>query len=175
MDHPVVRDFLTRLSRRSTLVRYDMRGSGLSDRDVDDFSLDALSLDLEAVVAQLGEVRLRLLSLGALAGPLALRFAAAQPGRVERIALYGGFVRGTDLMSDGDHRQLVEYTRRFGFPNFSFTDGRSSRTSGTSSRSSAPATGRRPQCWRRGTACSGRRTVRTKAVRSKDGGRPCRR
>ena len=38
---------------RRTLIRFDHRGSGLSDRGVEDLSLDALVLDLEAVVERL--------------------------------------------------------------------------------------------------------------------------
>ena len=36
------------------LVRYDVRGIGLSDREVVDYSLNVQVLDLEAVVGQLG-------------------------------------------------------------------------------------------------------------------------
>ena len=38
---PVWRHWLVGLARQRTLVRYDERGCGLSDHDVDDFSLDA--------------------------------------------------------------------------------------------------------------------------------------
>ena len=49
-----VDSLLREASRISTVVRYDHRGFGLSDRAAADFSLDALCLDLEAVVARLG-------------------------------------------------------------------------------------------------------------------------
>ena len=42
-----------RVARVATLVRYDHRGFGLSDRDVTDFSVDRLVSDLEAVVDKL--------------------------------------------------------------------------------------------------------------------------
>ena len=42
-----------RLSEKRMVIRYDGRGMGLSDRDVPDYSLDALVLDLETVVDRL--------------------------------------------------------------------------------------------------------------------------
>ena len=42
------------LAERNTLITFDRRGAGLSDRDVTDLSLEALVLDLEAVVKHLG-------------------------------------------------------------------------------------------------------------------------
>ncbi len=42
--------FYDRLSAAHRVVRYDGRGSGLSDREVEDYSLEAHLLDLEAVV-----------------------------------------------------------------------------------------------------------------------------
>jgi pimeloyl-ACP methyl ester carboxylesterase len=48
-DNPVRRAWLSMLSRRHTLIRYDARGTGLSDRDPLDFSLKRQIEDLEAV------------------------------------------------------------------------------------------------------------------------------
>src|SRR5262252_10442745 len=47
---PVWRHWLSELGRQRTFVRYDQRGCGLSDRDVEDFSFEAWVADLEAVV-----------------------------------------------------------------------------------------------------------------------------
>ncbi len=51
---PGLREAQERASRIHTLVRHDARGSGLSDRDVTDFSVEALVRDLEAVDARMG-------------------------------------------------------------------------------------------------------------------------
>ena len=51
---PELNQWFQRIAEKRTVVRYDSRGSGLSDRDVDDHSLDAHVLDLEAVVNHLG-------------------------------------------------------------------------------------------------------------------------
>ena len=53
-DIPECRRWYERLAQNRMLVRYDVRGTGLSDREVVDYSLDAKVLDLEAVVNQLG-------------------------------------------------------------------------------------------------------------------------
>ncbi len=51
---PLGRKWYERLAERRQLIRFDHRGSGLSERNVTDFSLDAQVGDLEAVVDCLG-------------------------------------------------------------------------------------------------------------------------
>ena len=73
---PFSRAFLEALAEGSTLFRYDMRGSGLSDQDVSDFSIESLTRDLEAVVDHQKLERFALASLGS----LAVRIAAQAQG-----------------------------------------------------------------------------------------------
>lgn len=56
---PVRRPWLAEYTRGHTLVRYDQRGCGLSDRDATDLSLDAMLADHEAVVDAAGAERVR--------------------------------------------------------------------------------------------------------------------
>lgn len=51
---PDWRNWQDELAARFTLVRYDARGTGMSDREVIDFSLESMEKDLEAVVDALG-------------------------------------------------------------------------------------------------------------------------
>src|SRR5436190_9340845 len=51
---PVWRHFLDQLGELATVIRYDERGFGMSDWDVDDFSIEARLGDLGAVVAATG-------------------------------------------------------------------------------------------------------------------------
>ncbi len=67
-------------------VRYDGRGFGLSDRDVDDFSLEARVSDIEAVVDALGLERFGVLGISN-GGPAAIAFTARYPERVTRLVL----------------------------------------------------------------------------------------
>ncbi len=52
-ENPKFRSWEERLAKKRQIVRYDTRGTGLSDRDVTDVSLDAGVRDLEAVVDRL--------------------------------------------------------------------------------------------------------------------------
>ena len=96
--NPLLRAVFEQLARRVTLVRYDGRGTGRSQRDVTDLSLDAMVADLESVLAaaRIDEVSL----LGQYNScPHAIAFAARHPRRVRSLALFGGSARGWDAIS----------------------------------------------------------------------------
>jgi class 3 adenylate cyclase/pimeloyl-ACP methyl ester carboxylesterase len=80
--------WISRISQKHLLVRYDGRGFGLSDRDVDDFSLEPRVRDLEAVVDFLGLERFAIYAISA-GGPTAIEFAVRQPERVTHLILAG--------------------------------------------------------------------------------------
>ena len=116
------RQFLELLARGSTLIRYDMRGSGLSERDVADFSLPVLVKDLEAVVEHLGFEQFDLVSLGMLAGPIAMTYASENPDRIRKLVLSTPFIRGNQLMTEKGVQALLQYVSNFGMPGFEFSD-----------------------------------------------------
>ena len=96
--NPLERQIFDQLARRLTLIHYDGRGTGHSQRDVTDLSLEAMVSDLEAVIdqADLPEVSL----LGRyLSCPHAICYAARHPQRVKRMVLFGGSARGWDTLS----------------------------------------------------------------------------
>ncbi|HEY7132398.1 MAG TPA: alpha/beta fold hydrolase [Candidatus Limnocylindrales bacterium] len=97
---PVWRHFLDDLGAIATVIRYDERGFGLSDWDVDDFSVQARLADLEAVVASAGLDRFALLGMSG-GSAVALAYAAAHPDRVSRLVLYGT-VCGVPVVRDAD-------------------------------------------------------------------------
>jgi pimeloyl-ACP methyl ester carboxylesterase/DNA-binding CsgD family transcriptional regulator len=86
-------DFLTELATRRTLVRYDERGTGLSDRDVADLSFEAMVGDLESVVDELGLERFALLGMSQGAA-ISIAYAVRHPERVAAMVLCGGYARG---------------------------------------------------------------------------------
>jgi len=92
MDSPILRPWLDALSKHHTLVRYDERGCGLSDREVPNLSLDVLVDDLEAVVDSLELERFPLIGLSQ-GGPVAIAYASRHPERVSRLVLYGTYAR----------------------------------------------------------------------------------
>jgi class 3 adenylate cyclase/pimeloyl-ACP methyl ester carboxylesterase len=91
-NHPDVRPFFEGLAKGRLLVRYDKRGTGLSDWDAQDFSMEARMRDLGAVVDALGLDRFALMGLSE-GGPTALVYASRNPERVTRLVLYGSFHR----------------------------------------------------------------------------------
>ena len=79
-----LRMVLTATAQQSTVIRLDPRGFGLSDRDPDDFALDSLVLDIEAVVDRLGLDQLRIYAYALHAIP-ALVYTARHPDQVTHL------------------------------------------------------------------------------------------
>jgi len=92
-ESPVWRHWLAELGDGHTLVRYDERGCGLSDRELDGLSVETWVGDLETVVDAAGIDRFTLLGLSQGAA-IALVYAARHPERISRLVLYGGYARG---------------------------------------------------------------------------------
>jgi class 3 adenylate cyclase/pimeloyl-ACP methyl ester carboxylesterase len=85
--------FFERLSRHRMIVPFDPRGAGLSDRDAEDFSLEARKLDIDAIVAALGLSRFALHGIGS-SGPLVISYAVTHPERVSHLILDDAFIDG---------------------------------------------------------------------------------
>jgi class 3 adenylate cyclase/pimeloyl-ACP methyl ester carboxylesterase len=71
-------------------VRYDGRGTGVSQRDIQDFSLGARVRDIEAVVGSLGMERFGMYAASA-GGPAAIAYTVKHPERVTRLMMWGSF------------------------------------------------------------------------------------
>ena len=103
-DSPVWRHWLTELSSRNRLVRYDLRGCGLSSRDIADIGFDAWLSDLEAVTEGIEEPFTLLgMSQG---GALSIAFAHRYPEKVERLVLIGAYARGLLARDQGARARL---------------------------------------------------------------------
>ncbi len=103
---PVWRHFLRDLGRVATVIRYDERGHGLSDRDVDDFSLEARIGDLEAVVQHSGVDRFAVMAMSQ-GGPVAIRYVSENLDRVTRMIFYGSYAAALPDPTDED-REMDE-------------------------------------------------------------------
>lgn len=90
---PVWRHWMQALSETNRLIRYDARGSGLSDWDVATYNMDAWVRDLEAVTDALGLERFDLLGISQ-GSAVCVAYAVKHPERVSHIILYGGYARG---------------------------------------------------------------------------------
>lgn len=89
----VWRPWLVALTRKNTLIRYDARGCGLSDRDVRDYSLERHDEDLEAVVQACGLEQFALIGMTG-GGPFGVRYAVRHQEQVSQLVLYGTYLRG---------------------------------------------------------------------------------
>ncbi len=87
-------------------IQHDKRGTGLSSRNLSDYSLDARIRDVEAVVEDLG---LSEFALGGLSegGPIAIAFAARHPDRVSRLIILGSYANGAGLTGSTDVQAAV--------------------------------------------------------------------
>ena len=85
--------WITELSRENTLVRYDQRGCGLSDRATQDLTFEEYVNDLESVVDSAGLRRFGLLGMSH-GGSVSIAYAVRHPERVSHLILYGAFARG---------------------------------------------------------------------------------
>jgi len=94
---PAERDFLERLSRGRTLIRYDRPGCGLSDRVL--AGEPSLEQELEVVAAVLADAGVARTDVVAssLGVPLMASWAARNPATVDRLVLHGGWARGADV------------------------------------------------------------------------------
>jgi class 3 adenylate cyclase/pimeloyl-ACP methyl ester carboxylesterase len=93
LESPIWRHLWRDLSRHYTVIRYDARGNGLSDWEVDDLSFDAFVQDLETVVDAVGFDHFPLLGISQ-GCAVSIAYAVRHPERVTRLILYGGFAQG---------------------------------------------------------------------------------
>ena len=87
------RPWIEELSDGYSILRYDARGNGLSDWDVDDISFDAWVSDLEVVVdaAQVDRFALFGISQGC---AVSLAYAVGHPDKLSHLILFAGSARG---------------------------------------------------------------------------------
>jgi DNA-binding winged helix-turn-helix (wHTH) protein/pimeloyl-ACP methyl ester carboxylesterase len=90
---PIWRHWVRDLARGHSLLRYDGRGNGLSQRNVDNFSLDAWVQDLETVVDAAGLDTFALMGHSQ-GSSVAIAYAVRHPERVSHLILCGSYSRG---------------------------------------------------------------------------------
>ena len=93
-ESPIWRHLYRELSREHSLIRYDVRGNGLSDREVENVSLETFVSDLEAVVDASRLERFALLGISQ-GCAVSIAYAVRHPERVTHLALCGGFAVGS--------------------------------------------------------------------------------
>lgn len=96
-----------RLATGRRFIRYDERGNGLSDWNVDEISFEAFVRDLEAVADALGLGRFPLLGMSQ-GCAVSIAYAVRHPERVSALIMIGGYAAGWRIGSTPDERERRE-------------------------------------------------------------------
>jgi class 3 adenylate cyclase len=91
-EAPAARRFLERLSSFARLILFDSRGTGLSERALDTYTLEQEARDAIAVLDAAGSERAALLTY-AVGGLVGVQLAAAHPQRVGALVMYASAAR----------------------------------------------------------------------------------
>ncbi|MBO9464959.1 alpha/beta hydrolase [Tropicibacter sp. R15_0] len=105
LDNPIWGPWLQGLGRGRRLVRYDPRGTGMSDRGCTELSLELMVDDLKAVADAAGLARFPIFAASQSVS-VACAFAHRYPERVSKLILYGSFVQGA-VIRDGDQGKAL--------------------------------------------------------------------
>ena len=89
---PRLGSFLERLASRARVIRFDKRGTGVSDRVGDVATLDQRMDDVRAVMDAAGSKRAALFGVVE-GGPIAILFAATYPDRTAGLILWGSYAK----------------------------------------------------------------------------------
>ena len=99
--------FMAELARDFTLIRYDVRGNGMSDWDDVEIGFEQLVDDLASIVDCYDYEQVAIFGPSASAA-VAVAYSLQHPGRVSRLILYGGFARGKRRRGDAGGRAESE-------------------------------------------------------------------
>jgi len=102
---PLRRQWLSEVMRHNTLVRYDQRGSGLSDWNVSDFSFERTVKDFEELVDVAGLEKFSILG-GCQGAAVGIAYAVRHPERVTKLIINGTFANGWPAPGPGAHEHL---------------------------------------------------------------------
>jgi class 3 adenylate cyclase/pimeloyl-ACP methyl ester carboxylesterase len=93
---PLLTGFLRRLASFSRLIRFDKRGTGLSDPAPGIPTLEERMEDVRAVMDAVGSERAAFFGYSE-GGPMSALFAATYPERATALIMYGSYVRGSAI------------------------------------------------------------------------------
>ena len=93
-ENPDYARFLMQLSTFARFIRFDRRGMGLSDRDVESLTLEERVDDIRAVMDAVGSERAALFGVSE-GGYMSVMFAATHPERTAALVLCGCYAKGS--------------------------------------------------------------------------------
>lgn len=106
-ESPVWSHLMQFLVSDHTLIRYDERGNGLSDWNIETADQESFVSDLEAVVEAAGLDRFPMLAISQ-GCVVAAHYVARNPGRVSRLIMHGGYPAGWRRRSDSAEAEAKE-------------------------------------------------------------------
>jgi class 3 adenylate cyclase/pimeloyl-ACP methyl ester carboxylesterase len=95
------------LVRHCRLVRFDQRGNGLSDWEVEEISDRTMIGDMATVADAAGLERFALLGISQ-GGAFSIRYAVENPERASCLIFFGCYLRGRLMRPDPEQRKLFE-------------------------------------------------------------------
>jgi pimeloyl-ACP methyl ester carboxylesterase/DNA-binding winged helix-turn-helix (wHTH) protein len=99
------RQWLSEIMQNNVLVRYDQRGSGLSDWNVSDFSFERTVQDFEELVEAAGLEKFAILG-GCQGAAVGIAYAVRHPERVTKLIINGTFANGWPAPGPGAQEHL---------------------------------------------------------------------
>jgi pimeloyl-ACP methyl ester carboxylesterase len=91
-ESPERANFFRRLASFCRLILFDKRGTGMSDRSSQIFSLEQRMHDVQAIMNDVGSERAALFGISE-GGPMSILFAATHPERTIALVLYGTYAK----------------------------------------------------------------------------------
>src|SRR5262249_33625004 len=114
--------FFRRLASFSRLIIFDKRGTGMSDRGSQIFTLEQRMHDVQAILDEIGSERAALFRVSE-GGPMSLLYAASYPERTSALILYGAYAKRSwvpdypfGLKDDQWDRVLANMEQNWGTP-----------------------------------------------------------
>jgi pimeloyl-ACP methyl ester carboxylesterase len=108
---PDIRYLFENLARYHTVVLYDTRGAGLSERNRTVFTMETELQDLETVISHLKLDKV-ILDGTMWGGPIAVAYAAKYPERVTHLILHGTYAYYGKYISDEVKSSLISLVRQ---------------------------------------------------------------
>jgi len=119
---PARSSFFRRLASFSRLILFDKRGTGMSDRGSQIFTLEQRMHDVRAILDEVGSERAALFGVSE-GGPMSLLYAATYPDRTSALILFGSYAKRSwapDYPLGWDNKQwqrfLENIERNWGTP-----------------------------------------------------------
>jgi DNA-binding winged helix-turn-helix (wHTH) protein/alpha-beta hydrolase superfamily lysophospholipase len=113
-ESPVWSPLLHWLASKTRLIRYDGRGNGLSDKNVEDISFPSFSSDFDAVVNATRFEKFAILGISQGAA-IAIDYVVRHPERVSSLVIHGGYAQGRDVRGEKEKGEVFLSMLRHGW------------------------------------------------------------